>query len=71
MAPLGIWKGYESKCHLGIITLWMGLTYFKSASEGCEIRRNVTHTTGLTRRKVRLSSLTNYIIQNYVLFVEN
>lgn len=42
IARLGGWKGYESKRHPGITTLWTGLKYFKAAFEGWEIRRNVS-----------------------------
>jgi|SRR5882672_4103881 len=42
IARLGGWKGYESKRHPGITTLWIGLKYFKAAFEGWEIMRNVS-----------------------------
>ncbi len=42
IARLGGWKGYESRRHPGITTLWIGLKYFKAAMEGWEIRRNVS-----------------------------
>jgi len=42
IARLGGWKGYESKRHPGITTLWVGLKYFKAAMDGWEIRRNVS-----------------------------
>jgi hypothetical protein len=42
IARLGGWKGYESKRHPGITTLWIGLKYFKAAMGGWEIRRNVS-----------------------------
>jgi len=42
IARLGGWKGYESKRHPGITTLWTGLKYFKAAWQGWEIRRNVS-----------------------------
>lgn len=42
IARLGGWKGYESKRHPGITTLWIGLKYFKAAMDGWEIRRNVS-----------------------------
>jgi len=42
IARLGGWKGYESKRHPGITTLWIGLKHFKAAFEGWEIRRNVS-----------------------------
>jgi hypothetical protein len=42
IARLGGWKGYESKRHPGITTLWIGIKYFKAAFEGWEIRRNVS-----------------------------
>jgi hypothetical protein len=28
---IGGWKGYDSKRHLGITTLWTGMKYFKDA----------------------------------------
>ncbi len=34
IARLGGWKGYESKRHPGITTLWIGMKYFKAAFEG-------------------------------------
>lgn len=42
IARLGGWKGYESKRHPGITTLWTGLTYFKAAFQGWTIHRNVS-----------------------------
>lgn len=42
IARLGGWKGYESKRHPGITTLWIGMKYFKAAYEGWEILRNVS-----------------------------
>lgn len=42
IARLGGWKGYESKRHPGITTLWIGLKYFKAAMQGWEISRNVS-----------------------------
>lgn len=42
IARLGGWKGYESKRHPGITTLWIGLKYFKAVMDGWEIRRNVS-----------------------------
>ena len=42
IARLGGWKGYESKRHPGITTLWIGLKYFKAAFEGWELMRNVS-----------------------------
>jgi len=42
IARLGGWKGYESKRHPGITTLWIGMKYFKAAFEGWEIMRNVS-----------------------------
>ena len=42
IARLGGWKGYESKRHPGITTLWTGLKYFKASLAGWEIRRNVS-----------------------------
>jgi hypothetical protein len=42
IARLGGWKGYESKRHPGITTLWIGLKYFYAAFQGWEIHRNVS-----------------------------
>lgn len=42
IARLGGWKGYESKRHPGITTLWTGLKYFKAAFQGWTIHRNVS-----------------------------
>ena len=42
IARMGGWKGYESKRHPGITTLWIGLKYFKAAMKGWEIHRNVS-----------------------------
>lgn len=42
IARLGGWKGYESKRHPGITTLWTGMKYFKAALQGWEIMRNVS-----------------------------
>lgn len=42
IARLGGWKGYESKRHPGITTLWTGLKYFKAALQGWEVMRNVS-----------------------------
>lgn len=42
IARLGGWKGYESKRHPGITTIWTGLKYFKAAFQGWEIHRNVS-----------------------------
>lgn len=42
IAKLGGWKGYESKRHPGITTLWTGLKYFKASFQGWEISRNVS-----------------------------
>jgi Transposase DDE domain/Transposase DNA-binding len=42
IARLGGWKGYESKRHPGITTLWTGLKYFKASLDGWEISRNVS-----------------------------
>jgi Transposase DNA-binding/Transposase DDE domain len=42
IARLGGWKGYESKRHPGITTLWTGLKYFKAALQGWEISRNLS-----------------------------
>ncbi len=42
IARLGGWKGYESKRHPGITTLWIGLQHFKAAFEGWQLHRNVS-----------------------------
>jgi hypothetical protein len=42
IARLGGWKGYESKRHPGITTLWTGLKYFHAAFQGWEIHRDVS-----------------------------
>lgn len=42
IARMGGWKGYESKRHPGITTLWIGLKYFKAAMQGWNIHRNVS-----------------------------
>lgn len=42
IARLGGWKGYESKRHPGITTLWIGLKLFKAAFEGWQIHKNVS-----------------------------
>ncbi|MES2874736.1 MAG: IS4 family transposase [Bacteroidota bacterium] len=42
IARLGGWKGYESKRHPGITTLWTGLKYFKASHEGWQIFKNVS-----------------------------
>ena len=42
IARMGGWKGYESKRHPGITTLWIGLKYFKAAMEGWMLFRNVS-----------------------------
>ncbi|HMH32385.1 MAG TPA: IS4 family transposase [Puia sp.] len=42
IARLGGWKGYESKRHPGITTLWTGLKYFNASCQGWEIMRNVS-----------------------------
>lgn len=42
IARMGGWKGYESKRHPGITTLWIGLKYFKAAFEGWELMKNVS-----------------------------
>ncbi len=42
IARLGGWKGYESKRHPGITTLWNGLKYFEAAMQGWIISRNVS-----------------------------
>lgn len=42
IARMGGWKGYESKRHPGITTLWIGIKYFKAAIKGWELARNVS-----------------------------
>lgn len=42
IARMGGWKGYESKRHPGITTLWIGLKYFKATMNGWELHRNVS-----------------------------
>lgn len=42
LARLGGWKGYESKRHPGITTLWIGLKQFKAAMQGWSIHRDVS-----------------------------
>jgi hypothetical protein len=42
IARMGGWKGYESKRHPGITTLWIGLKYFKAAYQGWVLMRNVS-----------------------------
>ena len=42
IARMGGWKGYESKRHPGITTLWIGLKKFKAAMQGWELFRNVS-----------------------------
>ncbi len=42
IARLGGWKGYESKRHPGITTLWIGIKHFKLAMQGWMINRNVS-----------------------------
>lgn len=42
LARLGGWKGYESKRHPGITTLWIGLKQFKAAMQGWNIHRDVS-----------------------------
>ena len=42
IARFGGWKGYESKRHPGITTLWIGLKYFKAAMQGWDLFRNVS-----------------------------
>lgn len=42
IARLGGWKGYESKRHPGITTLWIGLKHFKAAYQGWILHRNVS-----------------------------
>ncbi|MFC3559965.1 IS4 family transposase [Pedobacter jamesrossensis] len=42
IARLGGWKGYESKRHPGITTLWIGMKYFKASIQGWDIHRDVS-----------------------------
>jgi len=42
IARLGGWKGYESRRHPGITTLWIGLKHFKAAFEGWQLHRDVS-----------------------------
>lgn len=42
IARLGGWKGYESKRHPGITTLWLGLSRFKDAMEGWLLTKDVS-----------------------------
>lgn len=42
IARLGGWKGYESKRHPGITTLWIGLSRFKDAMEGWLLTKDVS-----------------------------
>jgi hypothetical protein len=35
-------RGYESKSHPGIITLWKSIKYFKATQQVWDIMRNVT-----------------------------
>lgn len=42
IARLGGWKGYESKRHPGITTLWTGLGRFKDAMEGWLLTKDVS-----------------------------
>jgi hypothetical protein len=42
IARLGGWKGYESRKHPGITTLWTGVKYFKAAFQGWILHRNVS-----------------------------
>lgn len=42
IARLGGWKGYESKRHPGITTLWTGIRLFKAAFAGWMIHRNLS-----------------------------
>lgn len=42
IARMGGWKGYESKRHPGITTLWIGLKYFKAAFQGWMVHRFVS-----------------------------
>ena len=42
IARMGGWKGYESKRHPGITTLWTGIKFFKAAITGWELARNVS-----------------------------
>jgi hypothetical protein len=42
IARLGGWKGYESKRHPGITTLWIGIKYFRAGMQGWILNRNVS-----------------------------
>lgn len=42
IARLGGWKGYESKRHPGITTLWTGIKVFKAAFSGWMTHRNMS-----------------------------
>jgi len=42
IARLRGWKGYESKRHPGITTLWIGLSRFKDAMEGWLLTKDVS-----------------------------
>ena len=42
IARMGGWKGYESKRHPGITTLWIGLKYFKATLKGWELHKFVS-----------------------------
>lgn len=42
IARMGGWKGYESKRHPGITTIWIGIKYFKASLKGWELARNVS-----------------------------
>jgi hypothetical protein len=42
IARMGGWKGYESRRHPGITTLWIGIKYFKATFRGWELARNVS-----------------------------
>ncbi len=43
IARMGGWKGYESKRHPGITTLWIGLKYFKAAMQGWDLFKMCPH----------------------------
>lgn len=42
IARMGGWKGYESKRHPGITTLWLGLKFFRASYEGWCIQKDVS-----------------------------
>ena len=42
IARMGGWKGYESKRHPGITTLWVGVKFFKAEMKGWQLFRDVS-----------------------------